>query len=168
MGYYMGDFYGSPSMYRGPGRGDPGFFSFLGGLAKKAVSFIPGIGPAASAVLEHIPTASKGGAAKSAIMKAVEVGKGAIIKHPVMSAAGAAGAIAAAGYETGKHRTGIKRALGGGQRKRRRMNPCNVKALRRASRRAHAFLRLSNKLVRYYQPHKKKGRAYIKHKKRAA
>src|SRR2546425_3416800 len=95
MSYYMGDFYGSPSSYRGPGRGDPGFFSFLGGLAKKAVGLIPGIGPAASAVLENIPAGGARGIAQSAMKK---VG-GAIIKHPVLSAAGAAGAVAAGSAE---------------------------------------------------------------------
>lgn len=48
----------------------------------------------------------------------------------------------------------------------RRMNPCNVRALRRAARRAHSFLRISRKLTGYYTPHKHKGRAYIKARKR--
>ena len=52
MGYYMGDF------YRGY-RGDPGFFSFLGGLAKKAVGFIPGVGPAISAGISAVSGLSK-------------------------------------------------------------------------------------------------------------
>src|SRR6267143_373076 len=37
MGYYVGDFYA----------GDPGIGSFFGGLAKKAIGFIAGIGTAA-------------------------------------------------------------------------------------------------------------------------
>src|SRR5467141_1682350 len=44
MGYYVGDFYA----------GDPGIGSFFGGLAKKAIGFIPGIGPAASAIVSSI------------------------------------------------------------------------------------------------------------------
>src|SRR5256885_16515336 len=39
--YYQGDYY----------QGDPGFFSFLGGLAKKPVGLIPGVGPIASAMI---------------------------------------------------------------------------------------------------------------------
>src|SRR5437867_10645417 len=31
-------------------RGDPGLFGFLGGLSKKALGFVPGIGPIAAAV----------------------------------------------------------------------------------------------------------------------
>lgn len=33
------------------GRGDPGLFGFLGKVARKAVSFIPGVGPIASEVM---------------------------------------------------------------------------------------------------------------------
>lgn len=43
----------------------------------------------------------------------------------------------------------------------RHMNVANPRALARAARRAHGFLRLSSKFVRYYTPHKHKGRAYI-------
>src|SRR2546429_7774936 len=85
MGYYMGDF------YRGY-RGDPGFFSFLGGLAKKAVGFIPGVGPALSAGISAVGSLKKG----SAMVKAVGApmvtrGVGAITRHPVLSAAGGPG-----------------------------------------------------------------------------
>lgn len=44
----------------------------------------------------------------------------------------------------------------------RRMNPFNPHALRHAAKRAHAFLRMSKKLVGYYQARKPKGRAFIK------
>src|SRR5438105_10924994 len=120
MGYYMGDF------YRGY-RGDPGFFSFLGGLAKKAVGFIPGVGPALSAGIGAIGSLKKG----SAMVKAVAApmvtrGVGAITRHPVLSAAGAAGAVmTAAGAAHMVHR-GSSAAAGmaapgghlGGRRKR--------------------------------------------------
>lgn len=167
MSYYKGDFY----------VGDPGIGSFFAGLAKKAVGFIPGVGPAISAIL---PGGARA-AVKSTIVKASEAmprmtaavgaAKTAIVKHPVISAAAAAGAIGAGGYVMGKSRGAAAAraaAAGMGHRKRRRMNPCNVKALRRASRRAHAFLKISSKLVRYYKPHKPKGRPFIRHRKRAA
>jgi len=163
-------------MYRGPGRGDPGFFSFLGGIAKKAVGLIPGIGPAASAIIEHIPTGGARGIAQSAMKKVA----GGIIKHPVLSGAAAAGAVAAAGAEVGhlmtasgaacpkgfhpcKSKHGCKR---GGCVRNRRMNVCNPRALRRAARRAHGFLRISRKLVAYYTPKKHKGKAYIRKPRR--
>jgi hypothetical protein len=47
------------------------------------------------------------------------------------------------------------------------MNPCNIHALRRAARRAHAFLRISRRLVGHYQAKRPKGRAYIKHRRKA-
>jgi hypothetical protein len=37
------------------GPGDPGLFSFIGKIAKKAVSFIPGVGPIISTALDLIP-----------------------------------------------------------------------------------------------------------------
>lgn len=48
----------------------------------------------------------------------------------------------------------------------RRMNPCNFRALRRADRRARAFLKLSGKLVRHFTPRRPKGRAYVKASRR--
>ena len=122
MGYYMGDYY----------RGDPGIGSFLFGAVKKAVGFIPGVGPLASSALSMIKVPSKVAATGGAIVKA---GKGIIMKHPVLTAAGAAGAAVVAGA------AGERMLSGGGSRKcrhvlpsgkcRRRMNVCNPKALRR-------------------------------------
>src|SRR5260370_40122773 len=98
MSYYMGDYTSNQRRMAGVMRGDPGFFSFLKGIGSTIAGFIPGVGPIASKVIEHIP--SGGGM----VARAVERGRGgivkvgsAIIKHPVLSAAGAAGAIAAGG-----------------------------------------------------------------------
>src|SRR5260370_15587345 len=106
MSYYMGDYTYNQRRMAGVMRGDPGFFSFLKGIGSTIAGFIPGVGPIASKVIEHIP--SGGGM----VARAVERGRGgivkvgsAIIKHPVLSAAGAAGAIAAGGggAELGGH-----------------------------------------------------------------
>jgi len=162
----QGDYYATRGrMYRG----DPGFFSFLGGIAKKALGFIPGVGPVVSQLADAIiPSAGK--TATSAIVKAAErpgtmmrVGKdalGLIKKHPVISAAGAAGALTAGAM--GAHHL----LAGGGQRKRRRMNPCNARALRRAIRRAHAFEHLAKKVIGFSSPRKPKGRMYFKAKRK--
>ncbi len=162
----QGDYYAT----RGGGRyrGDPGFFSFLGGIAKKAVGFIPGVGPAISAGLDMLPKLG-GGGAKSAIVKAAESGGmrrmgstaiDLVKKHPVLSAAGAAGALAGGGMLA-------HHALkGSGERKRRRMNPCNGRALRRAIRRAHAFEKLAKKVIGFSSPRKPKGRIYFKAKRK--
>lgn len=154
MSYYMGDYYGSRNR-RGTIRGDPGFFSFLGGLAKSAAGFIPGVGPIIQKGLELIPSHAAG-APGGLIPKAIEAGRGAIKvaggiikKHPVLTAAGGAGAIAAGGALV-HHLRG-----GGGGGRRRRMNACNPRALRRAIRRTHAFAKLAMKTIHLVHPKKK-------------
>src|SRR5712691_3252660 len=171
MGYYKGDFYGRGGYYRG----DPGFFSFLGGLAKGAVGLIPGVGPTLAGGLEAL-TAKK---ASSAIVKAAEPKMGTlatrgmtkltgIVKgHPVLSAAGAAGAAGlAAGAGLPSALRAGKHLLGLGGRKRRRMNPCNGRALRRAIRRAHAFERIAKHVIGFSSPRKPKGHMYFKRKRK--
>jgi hypothetical protein len=145
--YMRGDFY----------RGDPGFFSFLGGLAKKAVGFIPGVGPALSAGVSmiHSPKAVTS-IAKMGASKVMRSGVGrAIVKHPVLSAAGAAGAIGMMGAGAGAAigRRGMVRAAA----HRRRMNVCNPKALRRSIRRTQGFAKLAMRTIHIVHP-KKKGR----------
>ncbi len=161
MGYYQGDFY-QGDFYRGT-RGDPGFFSFLGGLAKTAAGFIPGVGSVASTALAKIIPGGGGALARSGIGTMAKAGLGkmaasklgrAVIKHPVLSAAGAAGAVGlgagALAGRMGRH------AVSG--RRRRRMNPCNIHALRRSIRRAHSFSRIARKVLRFTSPRPPKGR----------
>jgi len=176
MSYYMGDFYGGMRGYGtryigygGPGVGDPGFFSFLGGIAKKAVGFIPGVGPALSAGLSMIKT----GGAKSAVKVGSDIvtaAKTTIIKHPVMSAAGAAGAVgvgAAVLQHAATGRRAAKAAAVPGARRHRRMNVCNPRAVRRAIRRTHGFAKLAMKSIHIINP-KKKGRfgGFKRHKRK--
>jgi len=164
MSYYgaKGDFYSGRTGYY---RGDPGFFSnLLGGIVSGAKSYIT----------------SGGSWTKTAAGFA-----GAFIKqHPVISAAGAAGSAVAAeqvvthlpgrhpiGARTGGMRTlpgsmgtpatrglhmGVRRMPGGAGR-RRRMNVCNPRALRRAIRRTHGFARLAMKTIHIVHP-KQRGR----------
>ena len=95
---------------------------------------------------------------------------GAIVKHPVLSAAGGAAILSAGGAgeagrmgvfgrPAGKHPS--KRHLHalamGLRRARPRMNVTNVHALRRALRRTHGFARLAMKVIHITHP-KKKGR----------
>jgi hypothetical protein len=118
----------------------------------------------------------------------MERGKAAIIKHPVLSAAGAAGVVGAAMGAEGAHLM----AGGGGCApkgyhvcksmlkhkphpcktgvyvRNRHMNPCNPRALRRAIRRATRFTRLAMKTIHLVHP-KKKGRfGGFRKRKRAA
>ena len=148
MSYYQGDY------YRG------GFFSFLGGLAKKAVGFIPGVGPAMSTALSLIPSRGAkmiGPGMTTAIQKAgagaAAVGR-VLSKHPVLSAAGAAGAIAGGASLLHHRGGGMPAALAGGRR-RKRINVCNPRALRRAIRRTHGFAKLAMKTMHLVHPKKK-------------
>lgn len=50
--------------------------------------------------------------------------------------------------------------------KNQHMNPLNPRALRRASRRAHGFIKFARHIVGYYQAKKPKGRPYIKHRRK--
>ncbi len=156
MPYYRGDYYRGDYY-----RGDPGFWSVLGGIAKTAVGFIPGVGPALSRGIEGVSSAlgtrAAAGAASTAIVKAGPAAslmgklKGGVLKHPVLTGAGAAGIAGVTAGALGTHLLG----KGGGMRKRRRMRATNTKALRRALRRAYAFERIAMKTIHLVHPRKK-------------
>lgn len=157
MGYYMGDFYSGARRTRG----DPGFFSFLGKVAKGIGGMIPGVGPIISGVggaIEKIG-ARKAPAMLTAGVKAVS---GAIVKHPGITA-GATAAIGAGAGAALAHMGRTGKMVHG---RRRRMNPCNGRALRRAIRRAHAFERLAKKVIGFSSPRKPKGHMYFKRKRK--
>jgi hypothetical protein len=140
--------------------GDPGFFSIVKSLGSAALGMIPG-GGAARTVARAAGGLLAGG---RGVVKSVG---GGIIKHPVMSAAGAAGALAIGagtagragmfGRAAGKHPSARHlRALAMGlKRARPRMNVTNVHALRRSLRRAHGFARLAMKTIHLVHPRKK-------------
>lgn len=167
MSYYQGDFYRG-DFYRG----DPGFFSFLGGLAKSAAGFIPGVGPVAQAGIGALTTKLGSGGMASAATSLVRRGVAAVKGHPVLSAAGAAGVLTAGGAMAGRE-TALMGAPGMGRKgyhmskarkghpshlvRNRRMNVCNPRALRRSIRRAHGFAKLAMRTIHIVHP-KKKGR----------
>jgi len=141
--------------------GDPGFFSIIKSVGSSLASFIPGVGGIASKAISKIPTGVRTMGAK-----AVSAAGGAIVKHPVISAAGAAGALAATGTmgragtfgrAPGKHPSARHlRALAMGLRRARpRMNVTNVHALRRALRRTHGFAKLAMRVIHLTHPKKK-------------
>lgn len=156
MSYYMGDFYRG-DFYRG----DPGFFSFLGKAIKGIAGSVLGFGvPAAPKVLA-LPGAGAiarvGGITK-------RVGR-VVMKHPVLSAAGAAGTIGALGAGI----SAAERARGVPGRRRRRMHVTNVKALRRSLRRVQGFAKLSRRVLHFTSPRAARGRPVfraIRRKKR--
>jgi hypothetical protein len=168
VSYYMGDY------YRG------GFFGSLFGVVKKAVGFIPGVGPLLSAGLSAIPTNGGAKPARASFPAGMTSlgpiaarGKAIVTAHPVLSAAAAAGALALAGGGTALARRGkggvhpaIAAAAGMGRR-RRRMHVTNVRALRRALRRTHGFAKLAMKVIRLEHPRKHGKFGGFKRKKRA-
>lgn len=176
MGYYrpQGDYYAGY-------RGDPGIGSFFRGLVSKAAGFIPGVGPivgpAVSGVLGkfgqvvHMP----GGAVAGGITAAAKGVGAQIVKHPVLTAAGAAGALGGTMGAVAEHVLGGG-ACGRGRSTRRplkkcgtilksgkcgkcyrSMNVCNPHALRRAIRRTRGFAKLAMRSIHIIHP-KKKGR----------
>lgn len=153
--YYMGDFRSMRGDYYA---GDPGILSFLGRIGKAAVGFIPGVGPVASKVIEGAGTLATR-AAKSKVGQVV-------VKHPTLSAAGAAAvAGTGGGMLTGKRlaRPKISGVMG---HRRRRIRVTNVKALRRAIRRARGFEKLARKVMHFTSPRKPKGRAVFRVRRR--
>ena len=116
MGYYgTGDYYGV---------GDPGFFGFLGKVAKKAIGFIPGVGPVASLAIDALGGASRGLSGSGLPQLQIPTGT-AVAKR-------AGGAVDKFGQP----------------RRRRRMNVTNDKALRRAIRRQAGFVKLAKKALK--------------------
>jgi hypothetical protein len=178
MSYYMGDYYA----------GDPGIGSFFAGLARSAVGAIPIVGPALAKIGSRpgVGTAlARPGVqsiisrvahpAAAAITAAARSTAGAVARHPVLSAAGAAGALA--GTAAIAEHMGRAAIAGKGMHiskksgrlvRNRRMNFCNPRALRRATRRLHSFARHYRKVVGFVAPRKPKGRMYFKARRRKA
>ncbi len=171
MSYYQGDFgYGGMA-------GDPGFGSFFGKVFK-GIGRLAGFGGGATKVIQvAAPTlAGKvvvprvGGAIISRGAQVIRAGGRVIAKHPVLSAAGAAGAIGAAagaGVEAlgagGMPMRGFHVSRRTGQLvKNRRMRVTNPRALRRAIRRATGFARLARRVLHFTSPRPPRGRAIFK------
>jgi hypothetical protein len=159
VSYYQGDY------YRG------GFFGaighLLGGAAKHAVGFIPGVGPIASKVI-GIASKARGVVSHGAAIVGPLARRGGaqIVKHPVLSAAAAAGAVAG-GASIMTHPAAMRGGAAAGSishaermalghlRHHKRMNVCNPRALRRAIRRTHGFAKLAMKTIHLIHPKKK-------------
>jgi hypothetical protein len=167
--YYRGDYY----------RGDPGFLSFIKKGIGAVAGFIPGVGGlVAKGIAGHLPGGSS--ALKGAVARAGTV----VAKHPVLSAAAAAGTVGAIGSLTMRPMPGaaagvIAPGMAGGMRgfhiskrtgamvRNRRMRVTNVRALRRAIRRCTGFAHLAKRVLRFTSPRPPRGRAVFRHRRRA-
>jgi hypothetical protein len=150
--------------------GDPGFFSIVKSLGGAALGMVPGVGGVAGRAIQKIGGSRIGGLAR----RGMEIGRGAIVKHPVLSAAGGAAAVAAAGgmmagragmVPAGRHGFHISRKTGKMVRN-RHMRVTNPKALRRALRRAHGFAKLAMKTIHLVHPRKKVRFGGFKHRRK--
>jgi hypothetical protein len=169
MSYYTGDFY----------QGDP-FWGALAGLAKRGVGALLGVarGGGAKTLPGIAGPVTIGATIKGTAGRVISATRGAIVKHPAISAAGAAGAAgmligAGAEYMMGPGGCAPKgfhmSKPRGGQCpstphlvRNRRMNVANGRALSRAVRRLHHFARKYRKVVGFVSPRKPKGRMYFK------
>lgn len=151
MGYYQGS--GVRGDFYAGARGDPGFFSFLGKIAKGALGVASAVVPGGSMVSGMVQKALPGRVGGMV----TRVG-GAIARHPVLSAAGAAGAgmalpgVARAGRRLARHEL---TAMGIMHKRHRRMRVTNPKALRRAIRRTSGFAKLAMRTIHLVHPRKK-------------
>jgi hypothetical protein len=181
MGYYQGDYYAGAM-------GDP-FWGGLINVARRGIGALVGVargrGAPAAAGAATSGIAKYTGPAVAAGRAIMQRGTAAIIKHPVLSAAGAAGVVGAA---VGAGGEALAMRMGGGGCapkgfhmskpkggrcpsaphlvRNRRMNVANGRALSRAVRRLHHFARKYRKVVGFVSPRKPKGRMYF-HKKHA-
>ncbi len=176
MAYYQGDYYS----------GDPFFGAILAAampMAKRFFGKIPGLisrTPKQAMVLSGAPAAA--GMATTAMARVMGGGgalarrAGAIVsKHPVLSAAGAAGTIGLLGGAGGRammERGVPERGFHVSKRtgalvRNRRMRVTNPRALHRAIRRAAGFARLARRVLRFTSPRPPRGRPVFRfHRKR--
>lgn len=129
--------------------GDPGFFSLLGKIAKPiasiATGFLPGGGLVRTGIKGIAGTLGAVSGAK-VLADTVSAGSRLVLAAPTATRAiGTAtrmGGITRAGTAVagiGALGAGAAALLGGGEKKRRHLNPLNPSALRRATRRLHGF-----------------------------
>jgi hypothetical protein len=164
MGYYQGDWYAGA-------RGDP-FFGGLLSLGSKIGGLLSKFRGGGLSSIVKMP--GGGGGARQASIDVIRRGGEMVLKHPVLSGAGAAGAIALGAR--GVHSLRRPGHLLGGARKHRRMNVCNPRALKRSIRRAKGFAKFAMKCIRLTHAHKGRfagfkgkagGRAKGYHRKKA-
>jgi hypothetical protein len=161
MSYYQGDY------YRG------GFFGTIFKGIKGLAGGLLGLGGGGGGQKQQQGPANPFGNGMSSLgpiaQQVIRGGKQVLTKHPVLSAAAAAGALAVAGGGAmamrGSHPAlaaagGVMRGYHiskktGAMVKNRHMHVTNPRALRRAIRRTHGFAKLAMKVIKIHHPQKK-------------
>lgn len=161
MGYYQGDYY-QGDYYQG----DPGFFSFLGRIAKGALGAVTGLGGGGGiqkmAPQTAITLASKARGAMTKIGPIVtRVAGSKMVRGAALGAAAlGAGEMMARGFHVSRKSGKVV--------KNRRMRVTNPKALRRAIRRTHGFAKLAMRTIHLVHPKKRATFGGFKKKRRRA
>jgi len=157
--------------------GDPSFLGALFGAVKGYVSggYVGAVQGAIQGSHGHGTSAAAGAAETGGVYGPTRLGQAAgytgyaagravraVGQHPYLSAAGAS---AAGGLVLAHHRgrggaVAVHPVTGQVMRRRRRMNVCNPRALRRAIRRARGFEKLALKSIRLVSPHRLKHRHF--------
>ena len=157
MSYYtgQGDYYS--------GKGDPGFFSFLGGVAKGALGIAGKVLPGPLGGIARLGSGLLGGGTRAVAPPPPVRARAMLPTGPQITApAFAGGAVAMVpgtavattsgcgpGWHLNKQRSYAKGVEAGGMCVRNRsMNPGNAKALRRAIRREKAFIGLAKSALK--------------------
>src|SRR5262245_44817134 len=171
MGYYMrgdyyrrGDYYQRGDLFGAIGKGLKGVLSVAGSLA--------GVVPGGAVVKTGLSLAGKafsfpggGGGPPTGLRFGIPGDEEMQQQGPPSSRP--------QGYHLNKHRLAPSHIRPGGAApgtvwvRNRHMNVANPRALARASRRAHGFLKMSRHFVRYFTPKAHKGKAYIARRKRS-
>lgn len=168
MSYYQGDFYSGDPFFGGILRAIGGVAKGFLGIPSKAPKLALGTGVLAP-MMAKLPKPVAGVMTRAGTM---------IAKHPVLTAAGAAGTIGVLGGAATTHPvlSGMgAMAAGRGMHmskrtgkmvRNRRMRVTNVRALRRAIRRCTGFAHLAKRVLRFTSPRPPRGRAVFKHRRR--
>ena len=142
-------------------RGD-GLFSFIGKGLKAVSGFLPGpLGGIAKVAGGLLSPAQKAVATRPQVYQS-QIG-GALPPPPTFSGFQMGGSVAigsSAAAGAGSRPTAVTHVTG--DRKRRRMNVTNVKALRRAGRRVKGFEKLARRFIGFSAPRKPRGRMYFR------
>lgn len=142
-------------------RGD-GIFSFLGNALKTVAPILPfGIGTAASAVGNIFSPSRTTASAVRVSPPVLQSQIGATLPPPPhfygVTVGGTKLGLTTPGGSTRTMAPAVP-----GQKKRRRMNVTNPRALRRAIRRARGFEKMARKVLGFTTPRKPKGRAFFR------
>lgn len=158
-------YYNNGFLSAGAGQGSTGFGGLLSSITSGLTTVLPAIfgqvggpksGVPALPVEVKTPPMFPGGQAGGPLVRAVG---GAIIrnaaKHPVITAAAGAAATAGGAILARRgHHVQLPDGSVVSMRRHRRMNPCNIHALRRGLRRASAFERIARRVLHITSPRK--------------